>query len=387
MPEIQPLPPQDPMLSMVLERKRLSRRQTMVGIGGTVLLHLLGWLMIPDNLFVPEATEPVNKFRDFSIELAQPEEEPEMVYTQTNPDVPENEPDETNRFAARDQQAANPDVPDELDPEERPASESEDTIETDQFLSGSLDEPVFAPPPRESEQQEEPVEPQEPAQQQPLLQVVEPSEAPPKQEIPIMGSQEDADPDESGIADFDYDKLEEAPTNITDFIEGAEEEGEEGREEALEQMAVSAPVSPAVQAVDTLPSPRPRPQLPRVPPGPTRNSRLGVTALGEVATDAKASKFGEYMERLIETVSIAWDDLATKSSHIESNRMVKIKFTLTKEGYVSDMEILDGTTARAIGIYMCREAIQKGVPFGPWPSGLVEMFGDDEDITFSFHYR
>lgn len=377
-------PLNDPMKRMVLDRRLFSRRQLAAGVVGTLFLHLWIWMLFSLGVFSLEYEETEDPYREYSIELAAPEEpEAEQVYTQTNPDVPENEPDQTNRFAARSQQAANPEAPQELDPERRPATESEDLTDTDQFLEGSLQEPLLAPPP--SEQQEQADASQPPAPNQPMLQAVDPSQQALRKEIPIMGSQEEADPDDSGIADYDYDQLDEAPTNVLDLIEGEEEEGEEETREEQPQVVASAnPATPPAESA--VPSPRPRPQLPRVPSGPVRNSRLGVSAVGQLAVDAKASKFGEYMERLIETVKLNWDDLVDRSSHIETNSTVKIKFILTRDGLVSDMEILEGTTSRAIGIYMCREAIQRGVPFGPWPPGVVEMFGDEEDITFTFNY-
>ncbi|MBK1878868.1 hypothetical protein [Pelagicoccus mobilis] len=374
-----------------------TREQWVIGVGGTICIHIWLILFLMFGKFTVEPMETVDRFKDFSIELEAPlePEEEEQVYTQTNPDVPDNEPDDTNRFSARNQQAANEEKPEELDPENRPANESDDNIETEQVLSGTLYEPLPALPPSESpnEESQEPEEqstpPQPPSPNQPLLAAVEDGGQTLKKEIPLFGSQEEAE-DESGLAEHVYDKLEEAPTNITDYIEGEQDEGETEQtvEESPELVGAprARPTLEAIQARDGVPTPRARPQLPRLPSGPTRDSRLGVSSVGRLAVDAKASKFGEYMERLIETVKLNWDDLVERSSAEERKSVVKIKFILNQHGIVEDIEILEGTTARAIGIYMCREAIQRGVPFGAWPEGLVDMFGTEEDITFSFHY-
>lgn len=376
-----------------------STEQWVIGVGGTVLAHLLLLLFLMLGKFTVDPLEANDPYRDFSIELEAPveKEEEEQFYTETNPDVPENEPDETNRFGARSQQAANEEKPEELDPENRPANESDDDIETDQVLAGSLYDPVSAPPPSESpdEEQQEPVEEQAnpaqpPSPNQPLLAAVDAGGRALQKEIPLFGSQEEAE-DESGLAEHVYDQLEEVPTNITDFIDGEEAEDGEAEQTVDESPELvgaprARPTLEAIQTRDGIPAPRARPQLPRLPSGPTRDSRLGVSSVGRLAVDAKASKFGEYMERLIETVKLNWDDLVERSSADERKSVVKLKFILNQHGIVEDIEILEGTTSRAIGIYMCREAIQRGVPFGPWPEGLVDMFGTEEDITFSFHY-
>ncbi|MDQ8182884.1 hypothetical protein [Pelagicoccus sp. SDUM812005] len=379
-----------PLKRSVKRRRAYSREQVVVGVLGTLLAHIWFFYMLSLGWFDTEPIKSEDRYRDFSIELADPEEEEEeQFYTETNPDVPENEPDDTNRYAARDQQAANEEKPEELDPEDRPAVESEDTVESDQTLTGSLHEPVLAPPPSPSpEEAEQQQAAQPPSPNQPLLQAVDASSTAQRKEVPLFGSQEEQE-DESGIADYDYSKLEEPPTNVTDLIEGEEEEGED---EATAEKSPAAPARIAslpVQAVDSedgIPSPKARPQLPRLPSAPTRQSKLGVSSVGQLAVDAKASKFGEYMERLIETVKLNWDDLVQRSSSVERKSTVKIRFMLTSEGYVTDIEILEGTTARVFGTHMCRQAIERSVPFGPWPEGLVDMFGEEEDITFTFHY-
>lgn len=384
-----------PLKRSVKRQGTYSRDQVVVGVMGTLLAHLWLLFMLSMGFLKTEPIETEDPYSEFSIELAAPEEqeEEEQFYTETNPDVPENEPDDTNRFAARDQQAANEEAPEEIDPNERPAVESDDTIETDQVITGSLYDPVLAPPPSpeptEEAEQDQQQAAQPPSPNQPLLQVVDASSQARKKEVPLFGSQEDEE-DESGIADYDYSKLEEPATNVTDLVEGEEDEGEE--EETLDESpaspasVASAMVQPTNVADDGIPSPRARPQLPRLPSVPTRNSKLGVSSVGKLAVDAKASKFGEYMERLIETVKLNWDHAVQRSSTVETKSVVKIRFMLNSDGMVTDIEILEGTTSRAIGIYMCRQAIERSVPFGPWPEGLVEMFGEEEDVTLNFHY-
>lgn len=383
-----------PLKRRLKRRSAYSREQVVVGVVGTLLAHLWLLYMLSLGFLKTEPIETENPYREFSIELSAPEEEEEETfYTETNPDVAENEPDDTNRFAARDQQAANEEKPEELDPNERPAVESDDIVDTDQVLTGSLYDPVLAPPPApepaETSENQETQAAQPPSPNQPLLQIVDASSKAKRKEVPLFGSQEDEE-DESGIADYDYTKLEEPATNVTDLVEGDEEDGEdvETLDESPAQPAsiASVAVAPASVADDGIPSPRARPQLPRLPSVPRRDSKLGVSSVGKLAVDAKASKFGEYMERLIETVKLNWDHAVHRSSSVERKSVVKIRFILTSEGLVSDIEILEGTTSRAIGIYMCRQAIERSVPFGPWPDGLVEMFGEEEDVTFSFHY-
>ena len=367
----------------LLERRFVSRKSLIAGLVGTILFHLIGIFWMPDDIFTTERGEILNRYRDFEIELEPfEEEEPEQSYTQTNPDAPENEPDEADTFAARSQQAAQEELPDEIDPENRPSSESEDDIETNQFITGDLSPPELSPPPAPQSQESEENEPSEP---QPLITPITPTQ-PLAQQIPIPGEQEEKDPDETGLAEVDHDETE-APTNVNEYIEG---EAEEGEEDAQEFAALRPAVNPqnSQQVTDpSQPTPRPRPRLPKVAPGPVRNHLPGVSRTGRIAVDAKFSEFGEYMERLIEAVSARWNSLANEATVDERRTKAVIKFVLDKNGYIRDMENMPGTTSKFLGIYMARTAVEDGAPYGPWTPEMVEVFGDDEEVTFSFHYN
>jgi len=168
-------------------------------------------------------------------------------------------------------------------------------------------------------------------------------------------------------------------------IDGEADEGEEDERLQSNQPLVS--VAQRSESTSTaVPSPRPRPRLPRVAPGPIRNKKPGVSRTGSIAVDAKFSEFGEYMERLIETVSVRWNALAQDGGKMEGNSKVTISFFLENSGVVTDIELVE-TTAKAIGIYMCRSAIADGSPYAPWSEEMIEAFGNNEKVTFTFYYN
>jgi len=371
------------MLSDALSRKRKgSKKSIWTGLAGTVFVHLLGLLVVPDAFLSVDPSEVKNPYKEYQIVLNDPEEPEEPTYTQTNPDAPDNEPDETDRFAARNQQAAQEEAAEELDPDERPSSESDDNVETDQFLSGSFEPPEFAPPPSES--QEESEEESEESEEMPEVMPVPPV-VPLKKEVPIFGELDEKDLEEDGIAETDFEKEEEDPTNVDLQIDGEEEEGEEEERFQSPQPMISA-VKPSEAFSLNAPSPRPRPKLPRVAPGPIRDKKPGVSKTGSIAVDAKFSEFGEYMERLIETVSTSWNTLAQEGAQMENNSKVTLSFVLNSSGEVQEINLKE-TTAKAIGIYMCRSAISQASPYAHWSEEMIMAFGTEEEITFTFYYR
>lgn len=362
-------PPSNPLREALSDRGMPSRASLLAGIAGTILIHLLGLFGMPASVFTHEPSDVEDPYQEFLIEVAEEEpEEPPETYTQTNPQVPDNEPDQTDRFAARNQQAANPDPVDELDPDDLPASESDDDIETNQFITGdpSLPEPTVPPEP-----EQEPLPETEPPQMSQPLQ----------REIPLAGWEESIDPDEEGPAEAEFEERDEATTEASRFLDGEADEGEK-EQELQESLAESS----SQRRSEMEASPRPRPQLPRMASVPVRDSPRGVSRIGRVATDANFSEFGEYMERLIEAVSMRWNNLSRQAASGESMSMVQLRFRLTKHGEVEDLHLVD-STARVISVAQCRSAIDGGAPYGPWTEEMVQTLGDEEEITFTFHYR
>ncbi len=356
----------NPMGALLLERTLFTRRAVLVGLLCTLLFHVVGIWVVPDDFFEPELSERSTQQKEYEILLVDPEVE--EVYTQTNPDVPDNVPDETDRFAARNQQAANEEVPDEIDPENMPASESEDDIDTNQFLTGDLEMPVLAPPP---------VTPQEASQVSEIAPQM-------RREVPIFGEKEDVEPDGTGVAEYEFEEKFEEATSVAEFLDGEVEDGEDFGEKMDNPNHES---SILISQDYVPPAPRARPQLPKVAPGLVRNSNAGVSRVGTIAVDAKFSEFGEYMERLIEGVSAHWTTLSRERKTKGSSGVVYLSFKLTQDGFIEELKTEPETRSKAIGIYLARAAVQDGSPYGVWTKEMVTVLGEDEIVRFSFHYR
>src|ERR1051326_3671494 len=88
-------------------------RSITIGVIGTILFHVLLLLLAPFFLKfgsrplreTPPASQQITV--DFSPEMfSKPDQPPPQKFVEANPDAPENEPDKTNNFAARNQQVA-----------------------------------------------------------------------------------------------------------------------------------------------------------------------------------------------------------------------------------------------------------------------------------------
>jgi hypothetical protein len=358
----------DQLLQQALGPERRWRTRSLgIGVVGTLLAHLLLIFAVPDELWAPLGAEPRERPRRPPLEIIL-QEEPEPIreprYVTTNPDAPDNEPDETDAFSARNQQAANPEPAPQLSPDLSPARPGETETPFDQFISGSVQPPelevVQAPP------QEQPPAPEQ--QMQP--------ESRPAEQIPMAGVEpsEGADTEGARFGSSDPSPLSQ-PT--AERVEGE-------RLDSTDQRPLAIATNP-MQPQERRPAPQPRPRLPQALPSPVRQQIAGVNRVGAIGVDARFSQFGEYMERLREAVQMRWETVLSGRAVPMERSFVALRFTLTREGDVRDLHIVD-TNAHVLGIWACQSAISDPAPYGLWTEEMVKVLGEEQVITFTFHY-
>ncbi len=357
-----PDPKRDARREFPIEDERWNPRSILAGLVGTLLFHLLFFYGIPNSYLDLGLKEPVEEAEEFDIQLVDPEEEaeeePEPRFIETNRAAPENAPDETDNISGRDQQAANETAPAELSEDRTPAREGEDDVPFDKIISGDLTPPELSPPPA-------------PVEEQPAEAEQTPPSAPQRQDPP-PGFEEDRSEEEGTGASI--------AESTEDPVPGPEKiEGEDEPSEDTELPVFVSPLSGA------RPSPAPRPRLPRALPGPVRRQETGVSQTGAIAVDAKFSEYGQYLERMIEAVSQRWTALCNSRAYRENSTHVVIEFKVTREGLIRDIATIENTT-QALGVLLAQSAIEQGQPYGPWSREMIDTLGEEQTVTFSFHY-
>ncbi len=342
--------------------RRQSRASIAVGIAATVVVHLL-FVFLPSSLFTVETSVPPPAPETIQLELEPPEAvqvaDDEPVFTQTNPDAPENKPDATNRVSARDQQAANEKVPEKLSADHAPAREGED-LRTTAIVTG---EQSPQPPPE--------TPPSEPSEPSPPVMV-----SPPQEQEPLPGTVEDKGDNPDGVG-TSANEPSDSPKPVDEQTKGTDQPT------PAQEPQVARPFSPPG---NPRPAPAPRPRVHQVPTTIVQRQVSGVSRLGAVAADAQFSKFGEYQERMIEVIDVRWNTLLASRAYGESGTHVVLAFSITSEGNIKNIEVLD-TNAQQLGILLCRTAVEQGQSYGRWSEDMVRAFGDEKLFVVTFYYR
>jgi hypothetical protein len=340
----------------------------------TLLLHLAAFFLLPDQLMESaDPTESAGEAAQYEISLVEPEQQ---SYVEANPEVPENEPDRTERYSYRSQQAAD-DSP-RSDPENKPEVDGE--ADSAKILQGVLEqsppvEPgVYAPETRAGEgpgnlggEAGNPAEEAAPRIAQPLpapdfIEQEAVSEAGPGSRMEPAGESSEVvkapDP--------------EAPIEV--YQPPAERE-------VAEVAADGGGGSPERQA-----KPRPRPRLaPELTTGTLMRSESSANRRGALAIDATFSEFGEYEQQFYAAVQTGWYQEIEFFQPIDTATQVRVQFTLHADGRVSDVEAVQ-SNASEIATFICENAISKRSPFRPWTREMVRVFGQERTLTVRFRY-
>lgn len=345
-------------------------RSTLVGLAGVILFYLLLWLLAPYILrFEPAAgaSRPPAAAKLFNIELA-PDifakpapKPPPFKFVETNPDAPENTPDKTNNFAARNQQVAQ-EKPTPDGKSDRPALEGKKDFESTQIVDGRLNQPVenieAIPPPTDTREAQQTVA------------------APRLEQNPLPGFEKTQgdNPDTSGS---NVVKLPTNPKPIPEKIEGA-------KDVPLVEGATANQV-----AIDPQ-HPRPRPVVVKqqnTRPAIFAENKFGTSNIGLNAFDAKWSNYGAYLQRLIDTVQTQWERILTESKvYPSSGSTVTVKFIIDSEGKIARIVNVESTASDSAS-RACVSGITDRAPYGPWTDDMKAMLGTQQEMTFTFYYQ
>jgi hypothetical protein len=365
-------PPSPPAKPAGGRRRRLlplffqdpENRSVEIGIACTILVHLLLLLLVPRFLASPPAHGGAPRprpIRQYNIELAPPPPpKPPPVpnkFVEANPNSNNNVPDRTTNFAAQNQQVAQ-EKPNPKGKSDMPTLDGRKDVHSTQIVSGSLAKPVqsvpVAPP--------SPVTPPKPTQV-----------APRQQQNPLSGFEKKEGDDKDGFGS----NVSPQPDNAKDIpqkIDGA-------------QSNAQADSSSLIPQIDPRhPQPRPTLEQQHVRPAIFAENKVGTSNMGVIGLDARWSSYGEYLQRMIETVQREWDNILGGRTYPPSGTTVTVKFRMTSDGKIAEIVDVNSTSTEQ-GKQACESAITNPSPYGKWTDEMIAVLGSQQEMTFVFYYQ
>lgn len=349
------------------------RRDGLLAFLAAVLVHLGVVLLLPEQVMPAHRLAEKNEAVVYEIDLVEPEE---RRFVEANPEAPENEPDRTEQYSFRAQQAADQNP---LTTEDnRPQVEGEEPSQ--KILQGQMEQAQPLPPgvytpearPGEGEGNEGG---QAGSQAQSEIAPVQPMPAPDFiRQKPVAEEGPGSRAELTANAPEDVpDPVPDAPINVYRPPNATE--------------AQTQPGDGAGGQPDARPTPRARPRLaPELLSGPLMESNSSARRRGDLAIDATFSEFGEYQQQFYAAVQAGWYQEIEFFEPIDTATRVHVRFRIKADGTVDNVEAVQ-TTASKLATVICVTAITKRSPFRPWTEEMVEVFGKERWLNVVFHYR
>ena len=135
------------------------------------------------------------------------------------------------------------------------------------------------------------------------------------------------------------------------------------------------------------PVPMARPKLSsEITSGPTMQSTASANKYGVIALDASFSEFGEYEQQFYSALQVGWYNEVAFYKPLDSGTQVSISFILKSDGSIDSVTVLS-STAGLIATTICESAITKRSPFRPWTQDMIQVFGKQKELKVRFYYR
>ncbi len=336
----------------------------------TFLLHAIFFVWAPERLFMERSDD--SAVQDDSVELTlEPMDPEELSYVEANPEAPENEPDQKDRYSFKAQQAA--DKTAGVSQDNKPTVDGDEASQ--KIVQGSVE------------------------QQEPVLL---------EGGVFTLSGESVADQEESTettqaprvvppAPDFvrQQPEVEDGPGSSLQISGAGKQVSEEYSDtDQLIQLYRAEPENPQDQKASESNSrtmkakPLPRKRL-TLPPdlvyGPLMRSEGSASRRGALAIDSTFSQFGEYEQQFYAAVQAVWYQEIDFFQPIDTSARVVVQFRIQSDGTVDEVKILH-STAGEVGTWICQLALTKRSPFRKWTEEMVQVFGSDRVMKVAFSY-
>lgn len=375
---IDTLPPQQPEEIAAARRHHdevVSERWPMiVGLVGTALIHLLVvfmiWIIPPgSDALVDEVTDLRSKYdkQELTFMLADEPVPPRpQRFVEVNPDAPENDPGKTDNFGARNQQAAQPEPGKDHNDRGKTTGEVETSTA---IVTGSRQQPNESTP-----------QPGANGQNGTSIQaVVIGAAAQPKADAPLPGFEKITGDNPDGIG-----------TNIgtTPGDKPDTDKKTEGKKDGTEQAQLTVAANGGgLPGVPGRPAPRPRPKVQNVRSAVLANQPLSASDVGAIGVSSRLTEAGVWWDEFIGIVDAQFQKSAgDMSTRPPAHSRVTVHFTVNAQGEVRILNVEGEDSAGRVATYTCLDAVSARAPYRAWTQEMINLFGTEEEVTFTFFF-
>lgn len=277
-------------------------------------------------------------------------------YVESNPNVPENPPDEVKQFSFRDQQAAQPEIREKTTEQIVPKIDSSDNNPKIIDASKKLDKQPPSPLP-----------------------------------LPSNSKQEIKSPTHPKTLIFSKADVPKPKKTDGAYSKKALRDGKDKEKTIIASLQIPSSSTSFTKIKPQEFSPQARPRLsPDLIHGPLMKSLTSAPRMGKIAIECRLHPYGVYIQEMLQSIEEQWNQLAMGSiRYLQRDRLpgqITLRFKLEATGNISNLSRIDDE-GYSLAAELCRQAIASRVPFGEWTQKMIQDFGQSDEITLNFQYR
>lgn len=125
--------------------------------------------------------------------------------------------------------------------------------------------------------------------------------------------------------------------------------------------------------------------------GPLLQKNTSAPRVGKLAVECRLNPYGVYMQAMLKSIERQWGELILNSyRYLQREQFPEkamFRFTLLSNGQIKDLNQIGFNLTEQLSTELCRQAIASRSPFGVWTEKMIEEFGYSDEISITFNYK
>ena len=125
--------------------------------------------------------------------------------------------------------------------------------------------------------------------------------------------------------------------------------------------------------------------------GPLLQKTTSAPRVGKLAVECRLNPYGVYMQAMLKSIERQWSELILDSyRYLQREQFPEkamFRFTLLSNGQIKNLNQIGFNLTEQLSTELCRQAIASRSPFGIWTEKMINEFGHSDEISITFNYK
>ena len=105
------------------------------------------------------------------------------------------------------------------------------------------------------------------------------------------------------------------------------------------------------------------------------------------AVSSRLSEAGIWWDEFIGTIDGQFQKLAGElTTRPPARSRVVVRFMVNTQGEVRILDVEGEASAGRVATLACLDSVRARAPYRPWTQEMINLFGEEEEVVFSFYF-